>query len=354
MNFGVGVSNVFDLLEDETDEGRGNQQNVKSQGGRQTQAAKGPVKTQEPPKKNETVGSTGQKGGRQDSQRGQPAKPQEKKPTRKEYLIGEGPAPGAKEAVEPVEDKGFVQVESRDRHSDRRTRPVVRGKRQFDRRSGTGRGKEVAKGGAGKGNWGSDRGESYTASENPEEQQEIVEPPVERELTPQEKEEKEKREKEEEERRKAEEKENNMKLLDEYLEEKKKKAPAVALPPPRAANEGSNQNQWKDFVPLKKEQPNTMKLATVKKTEPAKKEEKKEEEKDKKKEEKLSTDLLGFQAPPRQVEERRGGSGRGSRTPKGARAPRKSPSNQGRGSGAPEKPIGAFDETNFPSLATKA
>ena len=56
------------------------------------------------------------------------------------------------------------------RNDDRNTKngrggraPARDGKREFDRRSGTGRGKEIKKGGGGARNWGSDKNEARTA-----------------------------------------------------------------------------------------------------------------------------------------------------------------------------------------------
>lgn len=70
-----------------------------------------------------------------------------------------------KEVVEPS------KVENRpDRHGDRHTKggrggraPARDGKRTFDRKSGTGRGREISKGGGGGHNWGSDKNEAKKA-----------------------------------------------------------------------------------------------------------------------------------------------------------------------------------------------
>lgn len=70
-----------------------------------------------------------------------------------------------KEVVEPS------KVENRpDKHGDRHTKggrggraPARDGKRTFDRKSGTGRGREISKGGDGGHNWGSDKNEAKKA-----------------------------------------------------------------------------------------------------------------------------------------------------------------------------------------------
>jgi len=138
--------------------------------------------------------------------------------------------------------------EKDNRHqSDRRKGPAPArpGKRVYDRKSGTGRGKEVSKGGAGKGGWGTEQDEIGEGTEQPpaptvgeppkegEEKKEAAAP----EAAPEEKKEPEKEEK----------------TLHQYMEEQKKKAPAVALPPPRTIA-ASEEKKWKDFVPLKRDE----------------------------------------------------------------------------------------------------
>ncbi|EJK74912.1 hypothetical protein THAOC_03384 [Thalassiosira oceanica] len=87
---------------------------------------------------------------------------------------GKAPAPvAAKKKDTSAPKKPVVQpskVEKRPNKNDRNTRggrggrpPVRDGKRQFDRRSGTGRGKEMKKGGGGGHNWGSDQNDAKKA-----------------------------------------------------------------------------------------------------------------------------------------------------------------------------------------------
>jgi plasminogen activator inhibitor 1 RNA-binding protein len=69
--------------------------------------------------------------------------------------------------------------DSRPRNDDRNTkrgrgRPPARdGKRSYDRRSGTGRGKEIKKGGGGPRNWGSDKNDARTAEGTLQEGEEV-------------------------------------------------------------------------------------------------------------------------------------------------------------------------------------
>lgn len=87
---------------------------------------------------------------------------------------GKAPAPvAAKKKDTSAPKKPVVQpskVEKRPNKNDRNTRggrggrpPVRDGKRQFDRKSGTGRGKEMKKGGGGGHNWGSDQNDAKKA-----------------------------------------------------------------------------------------------------------------------------------------------------------------------------------------------
>jgi len=86
-----------------------------------------------------------------------PAKAVEKK--------NEKPAP---RVVAPVAEPSKVprRNDREDRSSGRGRAPPREGKRAYDRRSGTGRGKEIKKGGGGRGNWGSDKNEARNAEQH--------------------------------------------------------------------------------------------------------------------------------------------------------------------------------------------
>jgi len=68
------------------------------------------------------------------------------------------PAPAKKEVVKT--EKRRPNNNDRNTKGGRGPRVARDGKRTFDRRSGTGRGKETKKGGGGRGNWGSDKDEA--------------------------------------------------------------------------------------------------------------------------------------------------------------------------------------------------
>jgi plasminogen activator inhibitor 1 RNA-binding protein len=70
------------------------------------------------------------------------------------------PAPAKKEVVKT--EKRRPNNNDRNTKGGRGPREARDGKRTFDRRSGTGRGKETKKGGGGRGNWGSDKNEART------------------------------------------------------------------------------------------------------------------------------------------------------------------------------------------------
>lgn len=109
---------------------------------------------------------------------------EEKPKVKQQTKAAEKPAPkkGAFEA--PIErDPKAGKKEHHSRHGakdhhnpEANTNPR---KRQFDRRSGTGRGKEVAKGGAGGANWGSDKNEALRAEKHIAGDVDIVEENVE-------------------------------------------------------------------------------------------------------------------------------------------------------------------------------
>lgn len=121
---------------------------------------------------------------------------------------------------------------------------------RLDRRSGTGRGKEIKKGGAGKGNWGNAENEEQVVAE-----QKAPEPQPEPEPIVETEEEKAKREAEEKKKAEEREKEERQMTLEEYLN--KKKPVGLSLPAPRAPGEGASDNDKKNWasvpVPNKKE-----------------------------------------------------------------------------------------------------
>jgi len=295
MNYGVGVSNVFDVLEDE------NEERETSKAKPQRVPAKGPAQTA----KKVEGRAEGQKEGRASTQGSRP-------PRRREGAEKEG-------------------EEKENRHQGERGKrglaPARPGKRVYDRKSGTGRGKEVSKGGAGKGSWGNEQDEIGEGTERP--------PATTEGEAPKEGEEKKEGEATTEATEEKKEPENVEKTLQEYLEEQKKKTPSLSLPPPRTIA-ASEEKKWKDFVPMKKDEESG----------PRKREKKEKEEKEEKETGKgnLASELLQFKNPRPRFERRdnkpstRGGGGR--KEPKGNRSE--------------SKPIKVDDEKHFPVLAAKA
>jgi len=223
----------------------------------------------------------------------------------------------------PRPDRGY----ERRRTGDQDQRPQ---KREYDRHSGTGRGKEVSKGGAGKGNWGSIEEEAEGASAQgsaaevaaiedvkKEGEEATTEPAAPAEAA------------------EAAEPEPAVRTLDDYLNQRKKVA--AALPTMRKAGEGEDSSAIKGFVPFTRTEET---LFAVDKVNKDKKKETKEST-----EKKVSADqVLKFQEKERR--EREGGDRRGGRG--GARG-----GNQGkRGGNASSFNIG--DQSAFPTLSTKA
>lgn len=231
----------------------------------------------------------------------------------------------------PRPDRGY----ERRNNGDQDTRP---GKREFDRRSGTGRGKETAKGGAGAGNWGSEDAEAHslegqsattaaavaegqtqkegeeataeTTAAAPAETTEAAapvdnEPPV--------------------------------RTLSAYLAERKSTSAAQAS---RKAGDGEDSSAYKNYQPFKKEEES---LFAVEKTAKVVKTKEKES-----KEKKVSADqVLRFQQEKRDREDRgdRGTRGRGGRGGQGG---------QRRGGNSQGSALNFTDASAFPGLSTKA
>lgn len=113
---------------------------------------------------------------------------------------------------------------------------------RLDRRSGTGRGKEIKKGGAGKGNWGeAEPEENPTAPVVAEPEPVVVEEPI-----VETEEERIKREEEEKKREEERQKEERQMTLDEYLQ--KKKSVSMELPAPRKPGEGASDAEKKAWA----------------------------------------------------------------------------------------------------------
>jgi len=229
----------------------------------------------------------------------------------------------------PRPDRGY----ERRNPGDQDTRP----KREFDRRSGTGRGKETSKGGAGKGNWGSVEeataleGNSADAAANAAEggaEKEGEAAAVEVAATPA----------ETPEAAPADD-EPPVRTLATYLAERKSTAVAQ---PARKAGEGET-NAYNGFQPFKREEES---LFAVEKS--AKAKSGKTESKDAKEKRVAADQVLRFQQERKEGGQERGGS-RGGRGGRGG--------NQGgqrRGGSAASNAPNFGDASAFPGLSTKA
>jgi len=284
MSYHVGVSNIFELLEDENDE--------------QLPGTKSAVKQETPQNKNKAVKETSapqqlastkpkQQPSKNEKANDFKAKPDnrspktdkvEKKPTKG----GESGGVSASEGEDADKKRRQVRQGSSEKATDRRrpdrppreqqsqqgssSAPVAapvsssggggggggsggRVKRVYERRSGTGRGREGKKGGSGRGNWGTAADDQSAQVETPEQEEEG---------TSQSKAETAKAEpvapapETEEERKEREEREKDEKAIDlqEFKKIMEEKAPKIPLPEPRKAEESS----WDGFVVLQHEQ----------------------------------------------------------------------------------------------------
>lgn len=252
----------------------------------------------------------------------------------------------------PRPDRGY----ERRNPGDQDQRPA---KREYDRRSGTGRGKEVAKGGAGKGGWGSIEDEAAAGlegdaakaaeTETKKEGEETVTTegaaPAEGEST------------DAAATTEIVDDEPKTRTFEEFMTERKSKAGA-ALPPPRQLEDSG---EWSKYEPVKKDEDSLFAA-------PEKQAKKKEAgAKKESTEKKVAADqVLKFQQERRERPER---SDRPERADKGERrsgAPRGAP--RGAGAGGPGNQAGQkrsnnaaggaalkFDDKSaFPTLSTKA
>lgn len=206
-------------------------------------------------------------------------------------------------------------------------------KRVFDRKSGTGRGREYnKKGGSGKGNWGTEK-DDRAAQEEGAKEEETEENKVETEKAAETPEGEKKEESKQEEKQAEPDPDEKLKTFDEYLKDVKK--PAFNLPEPRKPGEGEKNASWANFVPLKRD----------------------DESPDSPKEEKKNKETKGGAVRVDDVldikfpQEERRGFGRGRGSDRGQR-------NQKTGRGSRQnnnKPAPNFqDESSFPALSTKA
>jgi len=282
----VGVSNIFELLDDENDE-EGRKKSSVSLPKQDTNQSKSKAVIQtgkEQPRKNEQVSQGSSQvtaaapkpekrprleGGEGEAERkNQTRRPREPRPERKERS---GPPVATNDKPTEGGDKP-PKRDNKERDHSKFSQAQRGNKRIYDRKSGTGRGKEIKKGGGGRRNWG--KGEEETTwVETPAVEQESEEskrgdaaskqdsavsapPPVKEES------EEEKKIREEEEKKRKEEEEREAKLMtyEDYLKkkesEKNEKSSIIpGLPTLRKPGEGVDQNelsQWAKFTPIKR------------------------------------------------------------------------------------------------------
>lgn len=237
MSYGVNVTNIYELLSEDGEV----QINAPAK-----QAAKAPAKTSAPPAKQSTKPQTQQTQKPQSTSSTQPARggssrPPQNRPPRQQRTTA--PASEVTEGGDKGAQKDF------ERRERKRGTYSSGPQRVYDRRSGTGRGRENKKGGAGRGNWGPDA--ETTPDSNAEKPTE--EKPA--EAVEGEKKETEKEEVKHEEEEEEEEKDNT-KTFEEYLAEKAAKKPTFALPESRKINAGVDPKElkkWEKYEVLKRE-----------------------------------------------------------------------------------------------------
>jgi plasminogen activator inhibitor 1 RNA-binding protein len=345
MSYRLGVSNIYELLDDENEK-EGSR--VAAQLSKQ-EASKGVVKApassgsgQSKPKTTpQGAGPRKENTGRQENQRSgdrPDRRPRpDNRPPRQQRASEEGGevAKDDRRANQPMRRREGPRPERRGGFERAPggaapagpTGEVIRERRVYERRSGTGRGREMKKGGAGRANWGNitDTGAEEPAEPGTEEK---TEKPAEGAPQPTEGTEVKPAEQKEESKEEEEEEDKTM-TLDEYMKKKKQeKAVPFQLPPPRKVE--AENPEWKKFTPLQREEEELKAESKPKKTA----EEKKQKEQ---KKEKVAVDevfKVQEDSPKRQQRER------GPRDNK--KGPKKGPKTE-----APK-----FSEANFPALAT--
>lgn len=283
--------NIYELLDDDSNENKGQ---------------KGPVAQQQKPKAAQT-----QAKGTQQVNRA-PVKQDTRKP-REEGGRYSDQSVSDRKPRERKSDKGFTEVRA----------PRNPNQRQYDRKSGTGRGRENKRAGGGRGNWGNVNDETKNVEETEKVETEAP-APVEgatAEAAPAEE-------------VKVDEEEEKVKTLDEYLNTIKKVN--ISLPAPRQAGEGQEANsKWASYTALKRDDDDEEK----------KTEKKKAEAKESGKQTISADQVIHFKESPK-------GGFRGGRGGRGGRREGGSPrgGRGGRRGGATGVRAPGLTEENFPAL----
>jgi plasminogen activator inhibitor 1 RNA-binding protein len=357
----VGVSNIFELLGDEGEEGvrRAVPAPVKQEAQPKPKGTSPVVK--ETPRKAETAPatkgtSTGPRNDRAgdrrpprsdqkfpprdgqrpvgdvDSERRPPRRDNKDRVDRPKVDRPQGERP-PRERTERTTERTTDRREPRENKENRDNAPRG-GKRPFESRSGTGRGREVKRSGAGKGNWGKEGEDTVeesasgpTTDDKPKvdgeaAKEETPEPP--RELS-----------EEEKLRLEEEEKEAKQMTLDDYLKKMEtKKLPG--LPAPRKAGEGVDNKdlqKWASYQVLEKDDEEQRRID----------QEAKEKKKDAKKQVVPLDSVLKVQTKKPKTERNERGEGRGEGRGRGAK-----PAARGGRRGGPAPNV--KDDSSFPTL----
>jgi len=331
--------NLFELLEDENDTEK---KPASASTAKTTQKAAPAATTQqkkaEPAKKtdrpNEAKGKDTRAPAKSD-------KPQERKQGAPRDVAAQGTGSGSPAPRNRPPRQQHHDGERKDRPEHREERP---GHREFDRRSGTGRGKETKRSGGGRANWGTAEDDKKAQLETPTEATEQKEEATEAQPTDAKAE---STEAQAEQKEEPKDEDANLKTLEEF--QKQIKRPTISLPPPRTVDAPTDS---KLFV-----------LTKSKEEDLSHKKEKKDDKKEDPTKKVISADkVIDFtrREEPRE-KSFRGGKGRGgprdspresrdsrdSRdSPKGNRFP--NPNKRGPKSPAPN----VQDESSFPALNT--
>jgi len=306
-------ANIFELLQDEND----------------SEVKKAPTTSKAPQSKAPTAqpAKTQQKAvdrsGEAKAARPKNDQPQQRRPQQQREGSG-APAQFEERRNRPPRQQGGEGRERREKQAERSENPKHRA---FERRSGTGRGKEQKRGGAGKANWGT--------QEDDQKAQEATTEQVTEETTEQSAEAKVEATPEPVAEPNPEDEEDaKLKTLDDYR--KTLKTPVVALPPPRVIED---KGEWSKYTALKRDEDEAPQKKATKKEDNAEKEEKDEK--------KIRADeVLKFTEGSPKDRRERGGFRRGGKdSPRGGRGGKRGGSTR---SSAPN----FSDERSFPSLST--
>lgn len=335
MSYGVNVTNIYELLSEDGEVQISKQTKVPAKA--TVVPAKQSAKPQAQSQKQQTPNSSQAVKGSQQS-----SKPQNRPPRQQKSQVA-----SASEVKEG--DNSGVQKDFQRRERKRGTYQTG-AQRTFDRRSGTGRGRENKKGGAGRGNWGTEV--EGTQKEQPTEEKGATEEKVDEEKK------EEKEEKVEVKEEEPEEEKDNTKTFEEYLAEKEAKKLTLSLPESRKLNEGADPKElkkWEKYQVLKRE------FSDEEKEEEGEEEE--EEETTQKKSKKQTVPLnevFDVRTPPIRTGGRgrgrgRGGSRGGDRPERSGGRGGRGGRGGGRGSRGGDRPAEIkIDEQSFPALKPKA